>query len=232
MPSTRIFPSRLAILLAILTAASVRAAEPAPQIAVGNTVVVASDETPLMVGANAIAKLAKGTTIKVTATNGSWIGGTAVVAGAATNGWVKKADVTLMPAAAPVAGQPAGNAKSPLDGTWELSRLITLNEGGTSSFLMVSSPQMKMVIDGAAVTITSKEEGKEPTVDRYTLTVDAKAGTYTRKSATGELKGIYRLENGALQMCVQKDGTTPDSFTITKDNPQGRFTYEWEKAAK
>jgi hypothetical protein len=103
--------------LILVVAAFALAAEPAAQIKVGDTVVVARDGAKLMVGTKAVADLAKGTPIKVTGINGDWIGGTTAGPGAATNGWVKKTDVTHAAAVPAVAA--AAPVLKTLRGEWE-----------------------------------------------------------------------------------------------------------------
>lgn len=101
---------------------SARAAEPASQIKVGDTVQISHDGVKLLVGSKPVADLAKGATIRVTAVNGEWIGGTTSVAGTPTNGWVKQADVAAMPAAAAGAAPAGGGGVAELKtlrGEWE-----------------------------------------------------------------------------------------------------------------
>jgi hypothetical protein len=113
-----------ALLLLAAIPTLVIAAEPASQIKIGGTVQISRDGVKLMVGSKPVADLTRGATMKVTAVNGDWIGGTTAVAGTPTNGWVKQADVSATPAAGAAAqGAAPAQAAAPelktLRGEWE-----------------------------------------------------------------------------------------------------------------
>jgi HEAT repeat protein len=68
--------------------------EPAPKtIAPGAIVVTLQDDVPLQRGTEALARLPKGTELKVLMLEGDWVGVRAVVGGQVKNGWVQKSQV-------------------------------------------------------------------------------------------------------------------------------------------
>jgi outer membrane protein assembly factor BamB len=83
------------VVLTVLLTAPLRSAEPDNEIRTGGSVVVSADATRLGVAGKIAAILDKGTTLKVLAIKGDWIGVSVVIDGEMCKGWVRKGDVEL-----------------------------------------------------------------------------------------------------------------------------------------
>jgi outer membrane protein assembly factor BamB len=94
MPA-RLTAASYAFLAVVFLFVPSQAADPDHQIRPGDTVIVSADSARIGVGGKPLASLHQGTTLKVLAVNGDWIGVSVVVDERTLKGWVKRSDVEL-----------------------------------------------------------------------------------------------------------------------------------------
>jgi len=94
MPA-RLTAASYAVLAVVFLSVPSQAADPDHQIRPGDTVIVSGDSARIGVGGKPLASLHQGTTLKVLAVNGDWIGVSVVVDEHMLKGWVKRSDVEL-----------------------------------------------------------------------------------------------------------------------------------------